>query len=343
MATDLGLTMTDSAVKERLESTIAVAGRCGVPWLDAGMRPLLTRPGKRLRPALVFAAAACGPDVDTDAAVNCAASVELMHLSSLIHDDLMDESVSRSGVPTLHVTVGRDAAILGGDYLLAAGARLAAEVSAVAARAWSGGYEDLCAGQAREMANCYRIDTTLDEYLAAVQGKTAALTSLACRLGGLCGGLSEPETDALADFGDAFGMVFQLVDDLMDLVSTEHLWTKPVRQDMVNGVYTAGVLAALARPQSPLRDLLGERMTPEQVDTAHEYALDIGATATLDLIDDYVGRAESALGVLPASTARARLSGLPRRYVLGVVESKVAPVYRRLVTPWTPTVNSQAG
>jgi heptaprenyl diphosphate synthase len=329
--TDLGLALTDDALKQRLELAITVAGRCGVPWLDAGMQPLLTRPGKRLRPALVFASAACGPAVDTSAAVNCAASIELMHLSSLIHDDLMDDSESRGGVPTLHVTIGRDAAVLGGDFLLAAGGRLAAEVSGQAARIWNRGYGDLCVGQARETSNRHRADTTIQEYLAAVHGKTATLMGVACRLGGLCGGLPEPQVDALAAFGEAFGMVFQLVDDLMDLVSTERLWAKPVRQDMVNGVYTACVIAASAGPRSRLPDLLGATMTPAQIDQAHDYACEGGLAVTLDLIDDHVHRAEAALEVLPSSIARTRLAGLPRRYVRGVLASKVAPAYRPLI------------
>jgi heptaprenyl diphosphate synthase len=342
-AIDLGVAVTDDLLKQRLESTIADAGRSGVPWLDAGMRPLLTRPGKRLRPALVFASAACGPAADMPAAVNCAASVELMHLSSLIHDDLMDDAATRSGVPTLHATIGRDAAVLGGDFLLAAGGRRAAEASGEAAGLWSRGYQDLCVGQARETSNRYRVDTTIPEYLAAVRGKTAALMSLACRLGGLCGGLTGPQVGALADFGDAFGMVFQLVDDLMDLVSTEQLWAKPVHQDMVNGVYTSSVLATLADPRSPLRDLLGEKMNPTQIGQAHDYARAAGVAVTLDLIDDHVGRAEIAVEALPLSAARARLAALPRRYVRGVLASKVAPAYLPLISQSSSPVCADAG
>lgn len=294
--------------------------------------PVADPAGKRLRPALVFASAACGGPADTSDTIKCAASVELMHLSSLIHDDLMDESASRGGVPTLHVTIGRDAAILAGDYLLAAGGGLVAGFSGEAAAIWHRGYAQLCVGQAKETSNRYRADTTMPEYLAAVRGKTATLMSIACRLGGLCSGLTVPQTGALADFGDAFGMVFQLIDDLMDVVSTERLWRKPVRQDMANGVYTACTIAALADPRSRLRDLLGEQMTTAQIEQAHDEVCEFGMTAALDLIEDHVHRAETALGALPPSTARARLATLPRRYVCGALANKVAPGYQRMVS-----------
>jgi heptaprenyl diphosphate synthase len=131
----LGLKTIDGAAA-RLEAMIVAAGRCPEPWLGAGLHLLLSRPGKRLRPALVFSAAICGPRNDVDNALACAASVEFMHLSSLIHDDLMDEADSRCGVPALHASVGPEAAIVGGDYLLAVGGRLAAGVSAEASIAW---------------------------------------------------------------------------------------------------------------------------------------------------------------------------------------------------------------
>ncbi|TWP46967.1 polyprenyl synthetase family protein [Lentzea tibetensis] len=330
---ELGLAAVDDELRRRVEKTILANGSCGQPWLDTGMRPLLTRPGKRLRPALVFAAAACGPRFSECDAIACAASVELMHLSSLVHDDLMDDAASRGGLATLHVTRGRDAAILGGDHLLAAGGQLAARVSAAAALAWHQGYSDLCAGQIHETANRYRLDTRMDEYLAAVSGKTGALMRTACRLGALCAGLSEVQVAALATFGDAFGMVFQLVDDLMDLVSTEQLWTKPVGLDLSNGVYTAAVLVSLANPASELSALLRPEMSAADVERAHECARRDGVPFVLELIDEYVALAERVLEVVPDSPARARLVAMPRVYALRAVETKVAREHSRWIRP----------
>ncbi|MEV6235669.1 polyprenyl synthetase family protein [Lentzea sp. NPDC051838] len=328
---ELGLTEIDDELRRRVEAAILDHGTCGQPWLDTGMRPLLTRPGKRLRPALVFASAACGPQQDAQSTVALAASVELMHLSSLIHDDLMDEASARGGTPALHVTRGRDAAILGGDHLLSAGGRLASTVSAAATVVWHQGYLDLVAGQVLETANRYRLDTRMEEYLAAINGKTSALMRTSCQLGGLCAGLDDVRVAALATYGDAFGMVFQLVDDLMDVVSTAQLWAKPVRLDLPNGVYTAAVLAALNDPRSGLSDVLGLDMTEEDIDRAHHYARCDGVPVVLELIEEYVLRAESALELLPDTPSRTRLAVLPRLYASRAVESRVAPEHLRWI------------
>ena len=327
--TVFGLTAINSALAEHLESTITVAARCALPWLDGGLRPLLTRPGKRLRPALLFATAACGRDIDRAAAVKCAASLELMHLSSLVHDDLMDQADTRGGVPTLHKTIGPDGAIVGGDYLLAVGGRLAAEVAAESAVVWHESYADLCFGQASETANRYRTDTTIAEYLAAVRGKTAALMRAACRLGAVCGGLGPAEVDAFSEFGEAFGMVFQLVDDVMDVFSSIDLWAKPVEQDVPNGVYTPCVHAAfddrLPGGDRRVRDLLGPAMTAHDVRRVYEQVRRAGVSAALDLVDQYVTKAELALSWLPPSPALTAVVELPRLYVDGAVRSKVDP------------------
>src|ERR1700736_1236437 len=119
-----GLTQIDQTAPARLERLLRESARCAQPWLDSGLRLIVRRPGQRLRSALVFAAAACGPRPDMAAALPCAAAVELLHLSSLVHDDLMDDTDSRGGLSTLHISLGVDGAILAGDYLLAISNRL---------------------------------------------------------------------------------------------------------------------------------------------------------------------------------------------------------------------------
>ncbi|QUQ63513.1 polyprenyl synthetase family protein [Kutzneria sp. CA-103260] len=298
--------------RELFQSTMTTAGRCPEPGLDAGLRPLLARPGKRLRPALVFAMAACGSEPDRIAAAKCAAALELTHLSSLIHDDLIDRAESRGDLPTLHTSAGLAAAVVGGDYLIAVAGRLVTEVSAEAALIWHQAYADLCVGQARELANSHRTDVTTVDYLAAIRGKTAALMAASCRLGALCGGLGPAEVEAAARFGEAFGMVFQLVDDLMDVVATADSWGKPVGQDVPNGVYTAAVIAALEHADERFQRLFGPSMTPAQVDLVLDRARRIGTGPVLDLIDGYVREAGRELAALPAAPA---LADLPNTYV----------------------------
>lgn len=310
--------LMDQKHSDLLHQTISMAVQCPEPGLAASLQPLLARPGKRLRPMLAFGTAACGPAPDHAVTVKCAAALELMHLSSLIHDDLMDHAETRSGLPTLHTSAGAGAAIVGGDYLMGVGGRLVAEVSTQAAIVWQRAYIELCLGQARETANSYRTDVTMSEYLAAIRGKTAALTAASCRLGALCGGFGPVDVAAFARFGEAFGMVFQLVDDLMDVVATAEVWAKPVGQDVPNGVYTACVIATIEQARSDddqfLR-LLEPSMNPVQLDHVHDRVRRVGTARALELIDHYVHQAEQALAALPDSSALAALVSLPRGYV----------------------------
>jgi heptaprenyl diphosphate synthase len=323
-----GLTQIDRTAPARLERLLRESARCAQPWLDSGLRLIVRRPGKRLRSALVFAAAACGPRPDMAAAVACAAAVELLHLSSLVHDDLMDDTDSRGGLSTLHISLGVDGAILAGDYLLAISNRLAADVSATTAKICARAYADMCVGQARELAGRYAHDTTIQDYLATISGKTGSLMRTACELGGRCAGMQPEHVAALARFGAAFGVVLQLVDDVLDATSNDELLGKPAEQDIANGIYTACVLAALQQPDTPLRALLTKPMSPARTAAAYRYARAVGLPATFDLIDWYVSDAAAAMDLLPRSPASANLAAWAAHYVSTTLRSRVAPEYR---------------
>lgn len=218
--------------------------------------------GKRLRPLLVlataYAASATPAPRERDRAVQAGAVVELLHLASLIHDDVMDESATRHGVESVNVREGNIRAVLAGDYLLSqgllAGALLGAEEGAVAARTFS----RLCEGQARESATLFDVDRSEESYLEAISGKTAALFAASCRLGAMAAGLPEEATEALAEYGQRLGLAFQLVDDLLDVTASADALGKPAGHDIVEGVYTLPVLHAM-RERPALRELLHGR------------------------------------------------------------------------------------
>lgn len=327
----------EPSVHQQLQELLESAARSNVAWLDTALARLVRRPGKRIRPALLLTAAACNRHIDTSAALACAAAVELLHQSSLIHDDLMDAAPSRGDQVALHVSNGQAAALLGGDYLLAAGGRLISQVGGDAAAVWHEAYRNMCEGQARETANLYRL-TTIEEYLLTVRGKTAALIRAACHLGYLCG-QGDPALTALADFGESFGMMFQILDDLMDALSTPTLLGKPVQHDIPRGVYTLPVLTATQADTSPLAHILAPDLPDTRVAAAYTIIRTLAAAPTITAIYRWADRAQDSLAALPPSAARDTLARLPRQYAHAVLTERVAEPYRHLVAPMlrTPT------
>lgn len=323
-----GPTGLDESLQQQLDGLVASAARSGVPWLDAELGRLLRRPGKRIRPALVLAAAGCGPALDLPTALRCAAAIELLHRSTLVHDDLMDGARFRGDEPTLQHTSGLAGALLGGDYLFGVGGRLIVQVGQEAAEVWHDAYLDLCDGQARETANRYRT-VTEEEYVHVIRGKTGALIRAACQLGALCSGLPAPAVRALAEFGECFGIVFQLVDDLMDVASTPELCGKPVQHDATQGVYTLPVL--LAAHESGV--VLGPHLPPGEVAELYESARRHALGPTLAAAYGWADRARLALQALPASPTSDSLGRLPEQHITDMLRARVAPVHQHLVLP----------
>jgi geranylgeranyl pyrophosphate synthase len=299
----------DPALLERLGHRLSAVAQTGGDWLGEPLLGVLDRPGKRLRPALLYAVAALGPQVDEVAALDCATALELLHLSSLVHDDLMDSAGSRGGRPTIHRTHGMAAAVLGGDILAAAGGALIARVAQTASTAWQDAYLAMCRGQAQETALRHTFPS-VDECVSIMEGKTATLIGAACRLGAWCGGMPPAQQDAFGAYGLAFGLVFQLLDDLMDVLSTARLWGKPVQHDVGQGVFTLPVILAGSTAYAEVRAL--------------------GIKPALDMLTQWAGDASAALNGIPGSE---QLRELPLRYAETILSGRTDPAHRTLVEP----------
>ena len=213
--------------------------------LTEPLHRILQPRGKRLRPALVFAVASLREPKITEKVVTAGAAIELLHIASLIHDDIIDHAEARWNIPTIHAKEGVPSAILSGDYLFAVACEQAAIISPEAGQILAKAFAELCRGQALEIADDHNLTRTEGAYFAAIKGKTAALLSAACRLGALCGGFSEREIEDFADYGEAFGMSFQLIDDVLDFIADPKLFGKPTGNDVHEGNYTLPLILAL--------------------------------------------------------------------------------------------------
>jgi geranylgeranyl pyrophosphate synthase len=286
--------------------------------------------GKRLRPLLTIVTAAVGGVFD-ERVVDAAAAVELVQVGSLVHDDILDDAATRRGLPTINAVEGVNHAVLAGDYILARAAELAAGVGQVAARLLAVSLGQLCEGQVLEMRDAYDTGRTVEAHLASVRGKTAALFECACRLGNHCAGLGDESGEALGRFGRAFGMGFQVLDDVLDLIGDEERLGKPTGNDIASGVYTLPVLAALQGPLGDeLRTALGGGPAP-QVERALDLVRRSGSIAeALAAADRYGDEAHRAVGHLNQTSVGEGLGLLPRTYTTWALANLMDSRYRHV-------------
>ena len=194
-------------------------------------------------------------------------AVELVHLGSLYHDDVIDEAVTRRTVESVNARWGNLTAILAGDFLLAKASEIAASLGTEVAGLLAATIGRLCEGEVTELRSAYDVERTEAAYLQSIKGKTAALFATSCRIGALVGRLPRPAVDALTDYGEAYGIAFQIVDDVLDVIASDAELGKPAGHDLVEGVYTLPVLRALDA-QGGLRERLGRPLDNRQLDEA---------------------------------------------------------------------------
>jgi heptaprenyl diphosphate synthase len=239
LQTDLG------RVEEALRASVVTDD----PFLTEVASHLILAGGKRVRPAFAVTSAATSDDVMAAASpevVLGAVSVELVHIGSLYHDDVMDDATTRRTVESVNARWGNLKAILAGDYLLAKASEIAASLGTEVAGLLAATIAKLCEGQILEVQSAFDLDRTEAAYLTSIDGKTASLLGTACRIGGIVSELPRPQIDALTTFGRSFGMAFQIVDDLLDVTSTDEELGKPAGHDLVEGTYTLPVIRTLA-------------------------------------------------------------------------------------------------
>jgi heptaprenyl diphosphate synthase len=300
----------------RVEVALRASVRADDAFLTEIASHLITAGGKRGRPAFAIGAAATAAATMapvSDDVIQGAVSVELVHLGSLYHDDVMDEATTRRTVESVNARWGNLQAILAGDFLLARASEIAASLGTEVAGLLAATISLLCEGQVRELQHTYDVDRTEQAYLASITGKTASLYSTACRIGAIVADLPRTHVDALTRFGQAYGMAFQIVDDILDVVASDAQLGKPAGHDLIEGVYTLPVIRTLNEDNASakrLRDLLGTPLVDAEMHEARDIVRGNGAVAaSLATAERYVAEAAGALDALEVSDARQGLEG----------------------------------
>lgn len=285
--------------------------------------------GKRLRPTLVIAAALLTGEI-SKAVIKAAAAVELIHIGSLVHDDIIDKADTRWGIPTINEREGPDYAILGGDYLFAKACQLAAEVNAEAGILAAQTIADLCSGQSEELATQHDITRSEAALERAAFGKTAALTAAACKLGAICSEQTSQQIEALGHFGSDFGMGFQLIDDVLDFVSTDKLMGKPVGNDIKEGVYALPLILSLNGPDRTVVKQMLSKNTASSKELVTKLMVNGSIESAITKAETYNQSAQKALSIY--GTKASQLAQLPALYLDWALANLVSPEFASQLT-----------
>lgn len=298
-----GLESVESMLREEIKSSYDLA--------DITARHLVEAGGKRFRPLLVLLASEFG-DPNAPGVVPSAVVVELTHLATLYHDDVMDEATMRRGVPSANNRWGNTVAILSGDFLFARSSKILADLGPDAVRVQAETFERLVIGQLRETEGPKPGEDPVQHHIEVLADKTGSLIAASGRYGAMMSGVSPELTEKIAEFGESIGIAFQLSDDLLDIESSQS--GKTPGTDLREGIKTLPVLLALADPNTSdrLRELL-ERPLTDNLDHAEALGA-LRAHPAMDkareVLGEWTKRALAQLDALPNGEAKQALVAL---------------------------------
>nr|WP_228383491.1 MULTISPECIES: polyprenyl synthetase family protein [Tessaracoccus] len=243
-----------TALLDTFEERLVATAVAGSPFVTEASRHIIAAGGKRFRPLLVFLAARFGGAVDHDDLMRAALVMELTHVASLYHDDVMDMADLRRGAPSANRLWGNSVAILVGDYLFARASTTVAELGVEYVALQAETFARLVQGQIAETKGPGPDEDPLAHYIQVIADKTGSLIAASALFGGMVAGADRPVLDALAAFGEEVGLVFQLSDDLIDITSTKT--GKTPGTDLREGVPTLPVLMLRAENDPADSELL---------------------------------------------------------------------------------------
>ncbi len=320
-----GLSVRDQALEADVQAGLAAveeglleATKSEVPFITEAAQHLVRAGGKRFRPLLVMLAAQFG-DPYAPGIVPSAVVVELTHLATLYHDDVMDEAAVRRGVDSANTRWGNSVAVLTGDFLFARASHILADLGPEAVRVQAEAFERLVTGQILETAGPQDGRDPVEHYLDVLSGKTGSLVAVSCRFGAMMSGADETVVDVLTQYGERLGVAFQLADDVLDIASDSHESGKTPGTDLREGIPTMPVLRLRERAERlglaedvALCELLASDLSD---DVRHAEALSALRVhpaleqARRDTVR-YAEEARAALAPLPDLDAKAALTEL---------------------------------
>lgn len=299
----------------KVEREIKTVTEVAFPGLAELLKHILLG-GKAIRPALTFLSAKFY-SYDLDLLLPMATSVELMHTSTLVHDDAIDDSAVRRGRPTVNSLWGMERAVLLGDYLFAKAGEFAALTGNLRViRLFAQTLQIISSGELRQTFDAFKLEQSRRQYFERISAKTAALFALSTESGAVLSQAPEESVQALKRYGTSLGIAFQVVDDLLDFIGTEGQLGKPVGSDLGQGTLTLPAMLLLEQypDDNPVKELFTNPNMPEAARQEKiKRAIDMVGGSSIgkecyQIASDYCAKARRQLELLPASPARKTLA-----------------------------------
>ncbi|NLJ41401.1 MAG: polyprenyl synthetase family protein [Clostridiales bacterium] len=291
-----------------VEKHIGKALKSRQSTLTKGVEGLLEAGGKRVRPALVLLSGQFG-EYDRKKLMPLAAGVEILHMATLVHDDIIDDADIRRGAPTIQAKWGKDMAVFTGDFLLTRAFSLITQnVELESMHKLSNVLKAICEGEIDQYEARFDLDTSVGDYLKRIARKTALLFTASCRLGAEQSHCTPRNAFNLRHYGQNLGMAFQIKDDLLDFSDDQEVLGKPSLADFANGIFTLPIiyLARKEKYRSKLVDIINSgEFLPEELLNIKNWVHESGAIEyTKALAKRYMDRALNNLSALPPIPAR---------------------------------------
>src|SRR5579871_5308971 len=276
--------MSDTATLSRLFSSIEpdmeavnaafeASATSDLPMLNSAVVHAVNSPGKKLRTALTLLSGKM-LDYRFDRLLPLSVALEMVHLATLVHDDIVDNATTRRGLPTVNARYGTNIAILLGDYLFAKTAGLVADVEDFRVdKLFSETVARICEGSIIEMLSAHHLDLSIDAYLERISRKTACLMAACCKGGAYIGGGTDAQVALLEQYGQNLGMAFQIIDDVLDYSGSLATVGKPVGNDLRQGLVTLPLIYALQGEHNGHSDEIRRLLTSKEVDNDHLSAI----------------------------------------------------------------------
>ncbi|HEX5547349.1 MAG TPA: polyprenyl synthetase family protein [Ktedonobacterales bacterium] len=313
--------MSDAATLSRLfagietdldlvDATFQQRATSGLDMLNTASAHVLKSPGKRLRTALTLLSGKL-LTYRFEKLLPMSVAFEMVHLATLVHDDIIDHAMTRRGLPTVNARYGNGVAILLGDYLFARTAGLIADVEDFRVdRLFSETVASVCEGTILELLTARQANVSVDNYIDRISRKTACLMSACCKGGAIVGDGNEEQIALLGQFGLDLGIAFQIIDDVLDYVGTEESIGKPAGNDLRQGLVTLPLIYALQQQQNGHTERVGQMLGAETIpdDEVHDIVAWVAASPAIEeameLARQYSSRARALLQEFPSSPER---------------------------------------